>query len=175
MAQDAANAQKKAGFAQMVGGAAMSYAMPGLMGGLTKKLAGAGGKNPLWGDKIANMIAQPHLQNMNISDAAQMNLMRQLHGEGKGGQSFASSYNLQRPSYTPGSMFNTQGSFGQGLMNYGMQNMQNRNAGAYSSGFGQGAPNPYALTPNFHQPAPVVQQNNSASSMAPGYDPNWTY
>jgi hypothetical protein len=182
MAQDTSNAQKKAGFNQMLGGAALSFVMPGMMGGLTKGLMGAGKNIAQHGEGgfmkglggMMQNIAQPHMQSMNLQDASQKNLMRQLNGEGQGGQSFAQNYALQSPRITGGQgMFNTQGSFGQGLMNYGMQNMGNR-ASAYGSGFGNAPPNPYQLTPNFHGPA---QQNQGYMQNEPldfgGRD--WTY
>ena len=115
MAQDTSNAQKKAGFAQMVGGAAMSYMMPGVGSMLTGALSKYGGK-------AGQALAQPHIMNQNMQYHGNQAYLNQIMNPE------SEAYKMQ--GARPVSQFGWGGGqdagggswLTQGLMKYGLHN-----------------------------------------------------
>ena len=130
MEQDSINAQKKAGFAQMVGGAALNMAMPGL-GSL------AGGVMKGWQDKggLLGKFATPYVENAQFQKDAKQGFMNLLNYEPapyeyRGNTALPSaSSSYQMPSFQG---FNPNFANTMGLMGYGtntqLQTMPNWNA-----------------------------------------------
>tara|TARA_R110000822_G_scaffold8597_1_gene33805 strand:+ start:7760 stop:8674 length:915 start_codon:yes stop_codon:yes gene_type:complete len=107
MQQDTTNAQKKAGFAQMVGGAAFGAMAPGMARGLSGMMTNMAGKYGGVGDMMSGLAA-PSQARYGLQDAAQQG-MTDLWGSDA-----AATYKNQNASHNIQSFYGGGG----GLMGY---------------------------------------------------------